>query len=55
MWKLLANYAEGGKSRNSCSEKYVNAAKSGKVLDNLSVNICVYIFLFFFFKVQVVI
>ena len=33
----------------------VNAAKSGKVLDKLSVNICVYIFLFFFFKVQVVI
>ena len=28
----------------------VNAAKSGKVLDNLSVNICVYIFLFFFLK-----
>ena len=32
----------------------VNADKTGKVLDNLSVNICVYIFLFFF-KVQVVI
>ena len=26
----------------------VNAAKTGKVLDNLCVNICVYIFLFFF-------
>ena len=26
----------------------VNADKTGKVLDNLSVNICVYIFLFFF-------
>ena len=32
----------------------VNAAKSGKVLDNLNVNIYVYIFSFFF-KVQVVI
>ena len=28
----------------------VNAAKTDKVLDNLSVNICVYIFLFFFLK-----
>ena len=28
----------------------VNAAKTGKVLDKLSVNICVYIFLFFFLK-----
>ena len=34
----------------------VNADKTGKVLNNLSVNICEYIFLFFFFfKVQVVI
>ena len=28
----------------------VNAAKAGKVLDKLSVNRCVYIFLFFFLK-----
>ena len=28
----------------------VNVNAAGKVLDNLSVNICVYIFLFFFLK-----
>ena len=27
----------------------VNAAKTGKVLDNLSVNICVYLYIYIFF------